>query len=291
MLEGAVREAGADVVHHLAYDLAALNAGEEEDRRVNVLGSARLVEAAIDGGASHVVLASSGFVYGDAEMLPISETHALRPNTANGRSKLAVERAVSAVCTSRGVGLTILRYANLYEGLLPPPDPNSSSDRAYPSPGLASLGHPLPAVSGERVLTRGDVAPLLNERSRDRSVIARFADALRRGEAAKIAGDGGQTRDFIFVGDVVRANLAAADQRLAGAFNVGTGVETSIADVWEIVQEALGMRGTVERSPARGDDRARNALDGSLLRKMAGLPDPLSVREGIGSTVARTDDC
>ena len=97
-----------------------------------------------------------------------------------------------------------------------------------------------------------------------------------------MAGDGGQTRDFIFVGDVVRANLAAADRRIAGAFNVGTGVETSIAEVWEIVQEALGIRGTVDRGPARGDDRARNALDGSLLRRVAGLPEPVAVRRGIG---------
>ena len=103
-----------------------------------------------------------------------------------------------------------------------------------------------------------------------------------------MAGDGGQTRDFIFVGDVVRGNLAAADRRIAGAFNVGTGVETSIAEVWEIVQEALGMRGTVERGPARGDDRARNALDGRKLRDVAGLPDPLSVREGVVSTGARS---
>ena len=106
-----------------------------------------------------------------------------------------------------------------------------------------------------------------------------------------MAGEGGQTRDFIHVSDVVRANLAAADGRIEGAFNVGTGVETSIAEVWEIVQEALGMRGHVGRGPARGDDRARNALDGSRLRKVAGLPDPVSVREGVGSRVARTGDC
>jgi UDP-glucose 4-epimerase len=138
---------------------------------------------------------------------------------------------------------------------------------------------------------RGASDPLLVEKSLDRSVVARFAQALRTGEPARMAGEGGQTRDFIHVSDVVRANLAAADGRIEGAFNVGTGVETSIAEVWEIVQEALGMRGHVGRGPARGDDRARNALDGSRLRKVAGLPDPVSVREGVGSRVARTGDC
>ncbi len=272
VLERAVREARVDVVHHLAYDLGALNATEEEDARVNVRGSAALIEAAIEGGASHVVLASSGFVYGDAAVLPIPETHPLRPNTANGKSKLAVERALSEVCAARSVSLTILRYANLYDSLLPSP----------PAPRPARFAR---GARGEDGREGSDAS--LSIGSRDRSVIARFAEALRRGEPARIAGDGWQTRDFIHVGDVVRANLAAADQRLAGAFNVGTGVEISIAEVWEIVQEALGMRGTVERSPARGDDRARNALDGSLLRKMAGLPDPVSVREGVG----RIADC
>jgi UDP-glucose 4-epimerase len=121
----------------------------------------------------------------------------------------------------------------------------------------------------------------LEAESKDRSVVGRFARALRGGEPARMAGDGGQTRDFIFVGDVVRANLAAADQRLAGAFNVGTGIETSIAEVWEIVQAALGIRGTVERGPARGDDRARNALDGRKLRDVARLEEPVSLRRAL----------
>ncbi|HEY0789069.1 MAG TPA: NAD-dependent epimerase/dehydratase family protein [Thermoanaerobaculia bacterium] len=254
-LARAVRHAGAAIVHHLAYDVAALNAGDDEDRRVNVLGSAALIEAAIDGGASHVVLASSGFVYGDAEVLPIPETHRLAPTTANGRSKLDVERAVRAVCETRGVSLTILRYANLYGSIVP--------------------------ARSARGRSREAADPLHIERSRDRSVVARFAEALRDGEPATIAGDGGQTRDFIHVADVVRATLAAAERRLAGAYNVGTGVETSIAEVWEIVQEALGIRGTVDRGPARGDDRARNALDGSLLRNLAGLPEPLSLGDGV----------
>lgn len=227
-----------DAVHHLAFDLEALLAGEREDRRVNVDGAARAVEAAIDAGARHVVFASSGLVYGDPDALPIDERLPLRPRTANGLSKLRTETALGELCAKRGVTLTVLRYANLYGG-----------------------------------------GP------RDRSVIARFLEALAENRAVQIAGDGSQTRDFIHVDEVVAANLGAADLALAGPWNVGTGIETSILEAWELVQEVCGRRGTIEWIPARGEDRARNALDGSRLRERLGLPDPRGVGEGVRGIV------
>ncbi|MGH9459192.1 MAG: NAD-dependent epimerase/dehydratase family protein, partial [Thermoanaerobaculia bacterium] len=105
-----VEQGPIDVVHHLAYDTRA------EDPRFNVELAVRLVTAALDAGARHVVFASSGFVYGDAEVLPIPETHPTRPRTPNGWAKLWSEEALAELCARRGAALTILRYANLYGG-------------------------------------------------------------------------------------------------------------------------------------------------------------------------------
>jgi UDP-glucose 4-epimerase len=85
-----------------------------------------------------------------------------------------------------------------------------------------------------------------------RGVIAKFADAARRGEPAVIYGDGLQTRDYIHVEDVVRAMIHVAENRLTGAFNVGTGVETSVLALAYMLElktrHAPGLDGEVRRS-------------------------------------------
>src|SRR5206468_1935776 len=64
-------------------------------------------------------------------------------------------------------------------------------------------------------------------------VVAMFLGALARGEQAKIFGDGLQTRDYVYVGDVARATLSALGQE-GGVFNVGTGTETSVLELFEL---------------------------------------------------------
>ncbi len=106
-------------------------------------------------------------------------------------------------------------------------------------------------------------------------VVAIFIDRLLRGETVTINGDGEQTRDFVYVGDVVAANLAVTDSREAGPFNVGTGVETSVNRLAAL----LGARGV--HGVAKAGEQRRSVLDGSRLgfgRKPLG--------EGLAETVA-----
>jgi UDP-glucose 4-epimerase len=87
-------------------------------------------------------------------------------------------------------------------------------------------------------------------------VISRFAERLSRGEPLRIEGDGRQTRDFVFVADVVEGLLAAARQRMPGAtvLNLCTGQETSILELAETMASTFGRRPDVELAPARGGD-------------------------------------
>jgi UDP-glucose 4-epimerase len=71
-------------------------------------------------------------------------------------------------------------------------------------------------------------------------VIAIFCGKLRAGERPTIFGNGEQTRDYVYVGDVVRANLAAADSHATGAFNIGLGVQTSVLQLVEALREISG---------------------------------------------------
>jgi UDP-glucose 4-epimerase len=117
-------------------------------------------------------------------------------------------------------------------------------------------------------------------------VIAIFADRLLRGEPVTINGDGGQTRDYVFVGDVVAANMAATDLEDGGAFNVGTGIETSVSELYTLLAAELGTRLEAKHGPAKAGEQLRSVLDGSRLRERARLSEPVVLREGMRETVA-----
>ncbi|WP_347489293.1 SDR family oxidoreductase [Desulfoscipio sp. XC116] len=88
-------------------------------------------------------------------------------------------------------------------------------------------------------------------------VVATFTDRLLRGERCRIYGDGRQTRDFIFVGDVVRANLAALDMAGAansGIYNISTGMPTSVNELYDTLRQITGSNLEPEYCPPRAGD-------------------------------------
>jgi UDP-glucose 4-epimerase len=117
-------------------------------------------------------------------------------------------------------------------------------------------------------------------------VIAIFADRLLRGEPVTINGSGEQTRDYVFVGDVVAANMAATDIEDGGPFNVGTGVETSVNELYALLAKELGSSLPAAHGAAKAGEQLRSVLDGSRLRERARLPGPVALAEGMRETVA-----
>jgi UDP-glucose 4-epimerase len=92
-------------------------------------------------------------------------------------------------------------------------------------------------------------------------VIAIFCGMLLEGGRPKIFGDGSQTRDYVYVGDVVEAFVAAARAGLPGTWNIGTGVETSVLGLVELVGRASGEAIDPAFEPARKGELQRSALD------------------------------
>lgn len=117
-------------------------------------------------------------------------------------------------------------------------------------------------------------------------VVAIFAGKLHEHQPVLINGDGGQTRDYVFVRDVVRANLAALGDDVAGPFNVGTGVETSVNELYAALARHFDSAPAPDHAPAKKGEQMRSVLDGSKLRRLASLPDPVSLAEGLVETVA-----
>ena len=117
-------------------------------------------------------------------------------------------------------------------------------------------------------------------------VVAIFTDRMLAGQGVTINGSGEQTRDFVYVGDVVAANMAVSEGDWSGAYNVGTGVETSVNRMYELLAAAMGIDREAAHGPAKAGEQMRSVLDGTKLRKAAGLPEPLGFREGLEKTVA-----
>jgi len=116
-------------------------------------------------------------------------------------------------------------------------------------------------------------------------VVAIFAGTLLGGQQARINGTGEQTRDYVFVEDLVRANVAVSELELDGVFNVGTGVETSVTDLYAALCSVLGTDASPEHGPAKAGEQIRSVLDGSKLRAIANLPEPVRLEEGLRRTV------
>jgi UDP-glucose 4-epimerase len=115
-------------------------------------------------------------------------------------------------------------------------------------------------------------------------VVAIFLHRLLRGEAPTINGDGRQTRDYVHVDDVVRANLAAAGLRGFHTFNVGTGIETDVVGIFDGLREALGSDLEALHGPAKPGEQRRSCVDPDRIQRELGVPEPLPLDAGLRRT-------
>jgi UDP-glucose 4-epimerase len=115
-------------------------------------------------------------------------------------------------------------------------------------------------------------------------VVAIFLDRLLAGETPTINGAGLQTRDYVHVSDVVRANLAAAGRPGFHTYNVGTGVETSVVDLYREIARSLGSDAEAIHGPAKPGEQMRSVVDGALGRRELGVPPPIPLSEGLART-------
>ena len=114
-------------------------------------------------------------------------------------------------------------------------------------------------------------------------VVAIFMGLLRDGGTPRIYGDGRQTRDYVYAGDVARAMLLALEQD-GGVFNVGTGRETSVLELYDAIQETSAVRREPTHAEPRLGELQRSVLDVSLADRELGWRPDLSLAEGLAET-------
>jgi UDP-glucose 4-epimerase len=237
-----------EVSHHAAQiDVRVSVADPRRDARTNVDGLLNVLESARRHGSRVTYVSSGGVVYGEPETRPTPETAPKLPLSPYGVTKLVGEHYLYYYARVHGLEYVALRYANVYG---PRQDPHGEAG--------------VVAIFGRRVLA---------------------------GEPLTVYGDGEQTRDYVYVGDVVAANLVAARTDAGGgtalddrAYNVGTGLETSVHELARAMMAARGREVPVEHAAARAGELRHSALDVAKLRGVGWGP-PTALAEGLRATL------
>jgi UDP-glucose 4-epimerase len=116
-------------------------------------------------------------------------------------------------------------------------------------------------------------------------VVAIFSQRLLAGQGARVNGDGKQTRDFVYVGDVAEANALALASDSVGAFNVGTGVETDINRIFSLLVQYTRSNQAEQHGPALAGEQRRSVIDASKIAKVMGWRPRTSLEDGLRETV------
>ncbi len=236
--------------HHAAQmDVRRSVADPLFDAQVNLLGLLNLLEGARAGRVRRVVFASSGgVVYGEGSALPYREDAPKLPVSPYGTAKLASEYYLATFAQLYGVETAALRYSNVY---------------------------------GPRQNAHGEAG-----------VVAIFARKIVAGEPLTVFGDGDQTRDMVYVKDVAAANLAASERALpalagldARAWNVGTGVETTVNRIAELLAAAAGRRADVRHAPERPGELRRSAVAVEKAARELGWRPRTALADGLRATL------
>ena len=117
-------------------------------------------------------------------------------------------------------------------------------------------------------------------------VVAIFSKLLLAGKTPTINGSGAQTRDFVFVEDVARAAKIAADKRIHGIFNIGTGKETSVNELYAALAAACGHTLAPRHVPTKAGEQMRSCIDASKAAREIGWKPEIELREGVARTVS-----
>lgn len=250
-----VEQGAFDVIVHLAaqMDVRRSVADPRFDASVNVLGTLNLVEAlrrSRRAMATRFVFASTGgALYGDLAAPPNAESASKEPDSPYGIDKLAAEYFLAYYARIHRLDTATVRYANVYG---PRQDPHGEA-----------------------------------------GVVAIFCQRILDGKPLTVFGDGAQTRDYVHVNDAADATFKVATGTLpaaggidARAFNVGTGIATSVVVLANTLRSVAGADVPIEFAPKRPGEQQHSFLAVTKARAALGWASRITLRDGLADTFA-----
>lgn len=250
-----VMQSPFDAVVHLAaqIDVRKSVADPAMDASINICGTLNLVEALRQSGRGQstrfVFTSTGGALYGDFVDPPNVENFAKDPESPYGIAKLSAEYYLAYYARVHGMDTAAVRFSNVYG---PRQDPHGEA-----------------------------------------GVVAIFCGRILDGRPLSIFGDGSQTRDYVFVGDVAEGTFLAATHSLprperldARAFNIGTGVETSVTELARVLRRVARSEVPVEHLPKRPGEQQRSVVSVAKAGSLLGWRPRASLEEGLSRTFA-----
>jgi UDP-glucose 4-epimerase len=238
-----------DIVNHHAAQVSVPASIDDplNDAEVNIKGFINVLQCSIKHNIKKVILISSGgAIYGEAKEYPTTEKYLPKPLSVYAINKLASEEYLRFYHHQYGLDYTILRYANVY---------------------------------GPRQSSQGEAG-----------VVAIFTNTLLNGQPATIntypGEPEGMIRDYVYVHDVVRANLAVLTKGRNDLFNIGTCVETTTSLLYKTILWQMGLDAKPLQGSARKGDLHRSMLDITKAFKELGWSPIYTLNDGIKETIA-----
>jgi UDP-glucose 4-epimerase len=238
-----------DILNHHAAQISVPDSVRDpaRDAQVNILGTLNLLGAAVAAGTRKVIFASTGgAMYGEIQGAPADEEAPRLPISPYAVSKIAAEFYLGYYRRQHGLLYTVLRYANVY---------------------------------GPRQGPHGEAG-----------AVAIFSTATLSGKAPRLfaarqVGDAGGIRDYVYVGDVVRANMIALERGDDDVFNIATATETATADLYRMVAQTVEFHDPPEFAPPRPGDLLRSVISSRKAERILGWRPETGLHEGIRKTV------
>jgi UDP-glucose 4-epimerase len=119
----------------------------------------------------------------------------------------------------------------------------------------------------------------------DAGVVAIFTQKMLKGDQPIINGDGKQTRDYVFVGDVVKANVLALSYKGSNIFNIGTGIETDVNQLFHHIKKLTGSNAEEKHIPAKAGEQMRSVITSKKINEALGWKPTVVIEEGLKRTV------
>jgi UDP-glucose 4-epimerase len=244
-----------ELILHLAAQVDVRKSVSDpiHDAMLNVIGTLNILQAAAKAGTEKVVFTSSGgCIYGepDESRLPVTEDQIFMPESL----------PESPYGVSKKVVLDYLRYFKTVQGL------------DYTALALSNVYGPRQEPASEVGL--------------EGQVVAIFSRKMLARRPCTIYGDGEQTRDFVYVDDVVSAFLASRDKGSGELLNIGSGTELSVNELYRRLAELTSARLDPVMAPARPGELQRIVVDPSKASEVLGWKAGTDLTEGLKQTVA-----
>ena len=212
----------------------------------NVYGWVNVLQNCVRTGVKKVIyISSGGAIYGEAEEYPTSEKYNPKPLSIYAINKRVGEDYLYFYRHQYGLNYTVLRYANVY---------------------------------GPRQISQGEAG-----------VVSLFTEKLLKGEIPTVYRydnePDGMIRDYVYVGDVVQANLLALERGEGEVFNIGTSIPTTTKDLYYAIAKQLGINREPYYGPARKGDLHRSLLSCEKAKKVLGWKPETGLSEGISQFI------